>query len=61
MSGTDSVKMTLAESVGVVNFRDGLATQMLNYLRHTVKLKFELPNLCSKWLDWMAFTVLQFL
>lgn len=60
-SGTESVNMTLAENVGGVNFRDGFATQMLNYPRHTVKLKFEFPHLCAKWLDWMAFMVLRFL
>ena len=46
-SGTDSVKMTLAECWRC-ELRHGLATQMLNCLRHTVKLKSELPNLGSE-------------
>ena len=38
MSGRESIKMTFAENIGGADFRNGFATQMLNYLRQTVKL-----------------------
>lgn len=38
MSGTESIKTTLAENAGGANSRNGFAAQMLNYLRETVKL-----------------------